>query len=683
MPNPFSFLDVASGSLNFLKRTDEELRRVMPDAADVLPEPQRIFLEDENATPLLGFPILTDTRSEHLRTALDSYLEQETRVQMAMFGTQAIETKARDSAWHSYRELLVRITENTTRSSFGRRYSDIFWLYHSIAISRLFKELPRRVGRIDVEVGRKNGDVIKYEVFERFLDRVLATTYDTVHSVATETEEEQRGLFPRLLDKMRGNVLILTEDHIGPDMSELRTYFRGCLQIDAGTFRRRIDYLHHWHRAMLEADSTLRSLAAHVTSLDPMVDPDRLLRRPGYLAFLAEHRGYDHERLPDERSRRIWESLLEKLREYELLLSLRKLVIPVRREEKDLVCQAPNLRSRGFLSRTVTLSDSTRPFEFQTPWVVDPLVRRFGLIYDIAEFSSIVSLLKYSGRREEDQSYRSIFRFQRRVNQMARIHHLKLEKYLGDGALYSGRDPLRLLATAIHVQRFYRRAIRERFPFDRGIRMALNYGQYRLLPIEEGVHDTERRYEFFGYGIIELSRLVTGKASHAIETVKRMLLSLGYEADEVEKFFRPLLERRVDLVDTREEARELYAYVNQSGELINEGIVATDRFIEQIDPEGELAPYFLGVDGPRKYAVLEVKEAGGKVAVGVRRLGTPSLKGLEATAIYELVDADPWDLKAMMTLRSDNLTAALETIARSESFLQQSAEPVTESTERR
>ncbi len=672
MSNPFSFLELAGGSLNFLKLDEEELRRVMPDAAEKLPEPQRIFLDDEDATPLLGFPVLTDARTERLRKALDGYLEQESHVQVAMHGTEAIDKKAREAAWERYRELLVQVTENTTRSSFGRRYTDIFWLYHSIAISRLFKELPQRVRRIDLESGREHGETIKYQVFDRFLDRVLATTYDTVHRVATETEEEERLLFPSILETMRDNLLILTEDHVGPDMRELKAYFRGCLELDPLTFRRQVEYLHHWHRAMLERDPSLRPLARHVTGVDPQPDPDRMLRIPGYLTFLADHRGYDRERLPDPRGVRIWENLLERLREFELLLTLRRMVIPIRREEEALVCQAPNLRSGGFLSRTVKLSESTRPFEFLTPWVVDPLVSRYGLIYDIADFSSVVSMLKYSGRREEDQSYRSIFRFQRRINQMARVHHLKLEKYLGDGALYSGREASRLLSTAIHLQRFYKKALRERFPFDRGIRMALNYGQYRLLPIEEGTRAIERRYEFFGYGIIELTRLVTGKGGQAIETVKRMLLSLGYEHEEVERFFRPLLERRVDLVDTEEEARDFYAYIDQSGELTNEGIVVTDRFVERVDPTGKHAPYRLAVDGSRKYVAFELDEAGGRIAVGLRRLGTPSLKGIESTIIYEVVDAGEWNLPGMSRLRAPDLNAALEILTKSETLLRQS-----------
>ena len=680
--NPFSFLDTSSASFTFLHRDDEELRRVMPDAADILPAPQRVFLEDEDATPLVGFPILTNERTQKLRQALDAYLDQEVRVQTGMFKAGAIETKGRDQAWRTYRDLLAQVTENTTRSSFGRRYTAIFWLYHSIAISRLFKEMPQRVCRLDLETGRRHGEAIKYQVFDRFLDRILGISYDTVQRVATETEEDQIGLFPGILNKMRDNLLILTEDHISPDLSELSPYLRGYLNIDPNDYRRRVRALHEWHRKALGNDRDLRSFGAHLTKLSASDNPDDLLRRPGYLSLLADRKGYDREQLLDATGVRIWESLLVKLKEFELLLALRRLIMPVREHEGHLVCQAPNPRGGGFLSRSMKLSESTRPFEFMTPWVVDPLVRRFGLIYDIAEFSAIVSMLKYSGRRDEDQSYGSIFRFQRRVNRMARQHLLKLEKYLGDGALYSGRHPRQLLATAIHLQRFYRQALRERFPFDRGLRMALNYGQYRLLPIEEGVTDRERRYEFFGHGIIELSRLVSGKSSHAIATVKRMLLSLGYSSEEVERFFRPLVERRVDLADEVEQSRDFYAYISQTGALINEGIVATDRYVSRIDPEGEAAPYRLGVDGPRRYVVMVIDEGSGSLPVGLRRLGSANLKGIESTVIYEFVDGAIWDVESLSRLQASNLNAALETMSKSEALLRRSGpNPTVESKE--
>ena len=302
-----------------------------------------MFLEDEDATPLVGFPILSNDGTASLRQALDGYLDQEVRVQTGMFRSGAIETKARDQAWNTYRDCLVQVTENTTRSSFGRRYTAVFWLYHSIAIARLFKEIPQRVCRFDLETGRRHGDEIKYQVFDRFLDRVLGVTYDTVHRVATETEEEEIGLFPGILNKMRDNLLVLTEDHISPDLSELSAYLRGYLKIDPVDFRRRVEALHEWHRASLRSDPDQRVLAAHLARRDPGEKID-LLRRPGYVSLLADRKGYDRERLLDPKGVRIWESLLVKLKEFELLLALRKLVIPIRESDGQLLCQAPNPR---------------------------------------------------------------------------------------------------------------------------------------------------------------------------------------------------------------------------------------------------------------------------------------------------------------------------------------------------
>ena len=278
-----------------------------------------------------------------------------------------------------------------------------------------------------------------------------------------------------------------------------------------------------------------------------------------------------------------WESLLAKLKEFEILLSLRRTILPARERLGTLSCQAPHIPGSGIATRAVVLSKSTRPMDFMTTWVVDPLVRRCGLIYDITDFSAIVSYLGRSGSDDQDSSYRSVFRFQRWVNQVARSLRLQLEKYLGDGALYSGRHPSRLLRLALELQRYYERALREGFPFDRGMRIALNYGEYRLLPIEEGGFGTARRYEFFGHGIVELTRLATGKSMREIDEIKNLLIGLGYPASEVETFFAPALRQNVDLVDKAEESRRFYSYINPNGTLVNEGIVATQQFISEIE----------------------------------------------------------------------------------------------------
>jgi hypothetical protein len=657
---PTALERLVHGTRHFLCGDAEELLRVLPDAELLLPRAQRVFLEDELATPLVGFPVLVGEGTEAFRHALEEYLGAEIKVQSQVLRGAPVEPKPRDRAWDIYAALLSRITENAARSTYSRRYTSILWLYHSQAVATCFRELPLRVRRLDLELGRGHGDRLKYELLERYLERVLALTYDTIHRIADEAEEAESELFPELLVRMRDNVLILSEEHVGPDLAELTSYFRGYLGIDPNGFRAELAALAAWNREEWSRNPVLRAAGRHLAGQTEDVDPEDLMRRPGWASFLAALPGYPGAPLPEAERVALWESLLVRLKEFELLGALRRQVYAVRRAEGGLVAEAPAHRD-GWVTRPVRLSPSTRPIEFTSPWIVDPLVSRFGLVYDIADFSAIVSLLRHAGRDEEDRSYRSIFLFQRRVNRMAAFHRLQLEKYLGDGALYSSRHPRRALAAAIHLQRFYRRALRERFPFDRGLRIALNYGQYRLLPVEEGLEELGRRYEFFGRGIIELSRLVTGKTSHAVEEIKTFLLTLGYSATEVDRFFAPLGERRVDLVDTLEEARDFYAYINHSGTLINEGIVATDRFVAQLAELGVSSLETAEV-GERSYVRFTIDEGSGKLPVGLRRLGVAQLKGLARQTIYEIADAAQWSGAVLGPAAADDLRAALDRI---------------------
>ncbi len=646
------------GTRHFLRSDAEELLRALPDADQLLPRPQRVFLEDELATPLVGFPVLVSEGTEAFRHALEEYVGAEIKVQIQIRRGDPVEPKPRDRAWEIYAALLTRITENAARSSYSRRYPSILWLYHSQAIAACFRELPLRVRRLDLELGRGQGDRLKYELLERYLDRALALTYDTIHRVALEAEESESELFPDLLTRMRDNLLILSEEHVGPDLAELTSYLRGYLEVEPSGFRQQLAALSEWNRREWGRNEQLRAAGLHLLGHRPDAEPGELLKRPGYASFLASLPSYPAEGLLPPDRVLLWESLLLRLKEFELLAALRRQIYPVRRADGGLIGEAPRHRD-SWVAQPLRLSPSTRPIEFTSPWIVDPLVGRFGLVYDIADFSAIVSLLRYAGRDEEDRSYRSIFLFQRRVNRMAGFHRLQLEKYLGDGALYSARHPRRVLAAAIHLQRFYRRALRERFPFDRGLRIALNYGHYRLLPVEEGLEEHSRRYEFFGRGIIELSRLVSGKTSHALEEIKTFLLTLGYSATEVDRFFAPLGERRLDLVDAVEEARDFYAYINNSGALINEGIVATDLFVDQLAELGVNDLRTAQLD-ERSYLHFTVDEGSGSLPIGLRRLGTAQLKGLAKQTVYEISDAAQWSGVAFAAASTGHLREALD-----------------------
>jgi hypothetical protein len=245
---------------------------------------------------------------------------------------------------------------------------------------------------------------------------------------------------------------------------------------------------------------------------------------------------------------------------------------------------------------------------------------------------------------------------------MADFHRLKLEKYLGDGALYSGRHARRILAAAIHLQRAYRQARNDRFPFDRGMRIALNFATYRLLPVEEGLAEENRRYEFFGRGIVELSRLVTGKSIHAVEEMKTLLLTHGYERGDVDTFFAPMVERRAGVVDEAEQDRDFYAYISRSGRLVNEGIVATRPFVEELAGAEEALPVARVVDGVRQWIGFQIEEGSGSLAIGLRPLGRAQLKGLGALEVYEVMDGGAWKAGQATPLQSVGLLEALATL---------------------
>ncbi|MCP4204072.1 MAG: hypothetical protein GY769_19330 [bacterium] len=645
-------------SRTFLLPGPDDFRLLLGEEGGDLPFPQRIFLEDEEATPVMGFPVLQTRRGKELRSELERAVRAEIEVEAAMARGAELGLRKREAAWKGYRGLLRSALFNSIRSSFGRNYQSVFWLYHSIAISRVLKEAPRRLLEMDSKIGKKYGSKIKYHIFNRFLDRILEETYDIAQQVAEELDQAEENLFPKVLERMRDNVLIFTEDHISPDLRELADYLQGYVGVDAGDFRTRFEAMSNWHVEQLETDADLRNLVRSFLGLGEIANPWNLLIRPGYVRFLSERPRYSPKKGLSLEQVEVWESLLRRLKEFELLAGLRRFVVPVVERDGILHCPAATLRGRRSPTKEVMLSYSTRPMDFLSAWVVDPLVRRFGLIYDITDFSAIVSMIRRSGGAEQDASFRQIFGFQSRVDRLARAHKLQLEKYLGDGALYSGRHPTLLLAAAIRLQRFYRQVLEDDFPFDRGLRIALNYGPYRLLPIQGT--GTSHHYEFFGHGIVELTRLVSGKSTHDLDDTKALLLSSGYSAVEVDRFFAPVTTRRSYRADSPLQQGQFHASINASGVLINEGIAATSPFITEVSNNEDL----IRMTGTHQeklisYVVCEVDDGVGPVGMGIRQLGAARLKGLGDVVVFEIVDAEHWSTKDLKPPLASNLLDAL------------------------
>ncbi|HEX4499485.1 MAG TPA: hypothetical protein VIE43_27680 [Thermoanaerobaculia bacterium] len=657
--NPTSLLQSLQGPFNFLSSDQEETRRLMPDLLRVLPMPRPIFLEDESATPLQGFPVLLSAGLLDLRAALRELIEAEETSQVAGFRREGHDVKAHALAWERYAALLGRAIENATISSYGRQYPAVFWLHHSLDAARLFKDVPKRILRRDSDVGRRHGDAIKYRILDRFLDRVLSVTYDLVARLALATEEVEEELFPRLLSHLRDNVLVFTEDHIGRDLGELSSYLAGSLRIDGRDLRRRLDELARWHVEQLAADPGLRAAVAHLLKADPRHAGRELLVRPGYLSYLATLRAYEPERLLPPPLVQVWENLIVKLKEFELIHGLRRMIVPIEVRDDGVMIGRELPPGRAVASGELRLSVATRPLDFMEPWVIDPRVERYGMIYDISDFSSTLSVLHRAGSVSQEGAFLSMFRFQRRINRLASSHRAKLEKYLGDGAFYSSREATNLLLCSIQLQRHYVQAVREGLPFDRGMRIALNFGPYRLIPMG-GQPDEGERYEFFGPGLVELSRLTTGKATQEIDEVKTMLINQGYPEATVHRFFAPVAHKNVDVVDKKEEARSFYAYINHNGTLHNNGMVATGPFITQLDQETAGIRLFRGRQADRTYVVALFEDAGERLPIGFRKLGMAHLKGLDKLPVYEVIDAAELPPEAMKEIPSSPLLAAID-----------------------
>ena len=182
-----------TGPFNFLGRNPEEVRRLVPDADQILPAQLRIYQEDETATPLHGYPVLMTPELAALDRAFEGYLAQEEEVEYATLQRIAFDSSAFAGAWERYRLLLTRATENSITASYGRSFPGIFWLYHSGAIARGFKDTTKRVLRRDMVWGKQNGDEFRYRVYHRVLDRLSNLTYDLVNRLSTDTTSSRRG----------------------------------------------------------------------------------------------------------------------------------------------------------------------------------------------------------------------------------------------------------------------------------------------------------------------------------------------------------------------------------------------------------------------------------------------------------------------------------------------------------
>jgi hypothetical protein len=621
-----SYLAQRPDAATFLLPSDaaRTLLELFPRGDTLLPQPYKIFPVDETQQPSLGFPVAETAVMKDLETKLDRWLAEEVAWQLSR---NAVAKEKAQLAFGVYVGNLMRAAENAMMSNVLADYHAIFWLAHSFDLARHFCAIPRRVSAIDAQAGRTQGDALKYRIYSRWQTETREQMTQVAAKAAALLEgDEQRSLqFFRLL---QDDVLILTEEFIGPDLRELRSFITGYLRRDFQGFRDSFERLRTNATDLLQKDRTFR---AALTLFG--VNPDQgitlaLLLDPRFEAFLFDQPVVQNAVTREDREQ--FQLIARRVREFAVLNQLRRGIAWMTTLPDGTIVSADRRSGMSY-------SRSTRPMDFGKPGVVDPMVHRFGMIYDISAFSETLGNIRRAGGKEEIRSYRQMILFQRKLDSIAQRHLLVFEKFLGDGAFYTTRRALRLVRAAIEIQRFYSEMKRKGFAFNKGLRIALNYGYYRLLPMKTSADSNERITEFYGPGIVELSRLTTGKANKEIEELASFLIAHGYEQTKVQQFFAPLA-RGVDVIDKSQQAREYYAYLDANGGLVNEGIVASLAFLQELSNEvAHEGQQLFRIHAPFGSYIGFAPALPGVEVLGMRLLGMVALKGLDKIDVVEIV----------------------------------------------
>jgi hypothetical protein len=610
---------------------DRTVAELFPE--HLVPQPTKVFPADETQSPVLGFPVADSPVLKELEQKLDRWLSEEIVWQL-----NRAESKDRaQTTFAAYTTQLMKVAENALVSNLLNDYHAIFWLTHSLDLARHFSALPRRVSALDTQAGRALGDSLKYRIFGRWVSETREQMNQMCARLAPVLEgEEQRGLqFFRLL---QDDVLILTEEFLGPDLRELRSFVGGYLRRDFQLFRESFERLRTTAAELVQSDRTFRAAlpmfgGGETISLALLLDPR-------FENFLFDHPATQNAVSREEREQ--FQLIARRVREFAVLNQLRRGIFWMTSLPDGQVVSTDRHVGANW-------SRSTRPMDFGRTGVVDPMVHRFGMIYDISKFSETLGNIRRGGGKEELRSYRHMLVFQRKLDTIARHHLLQFEKFLGDGAFYTTRRALRIVRSAVEIQRFYTEMKRKGFAFNRGLRIAINYGYYRLLPMKTSEAD-EQITEFYGPGIVELSRLTTGKANQEIEELQAFLVSHGYDERKVQVFFAPLA-RGVDVVDHTQSAREYYAYIDNNGHLVNEGIVASMSLIQELSNElGVESQPLMRVRSSYGSYIAFAPSIPGVELLGVRLLGMVALKGLDKIDVAEMVPFAPGEAEDVTPL---------------------------------
>ncbi len=612
--------------------TPEEVRGgwrdLFPELAACLPAPYPIFGTDEERIITYGYPILISEGIWKLRRELDKLVLLETKHRMG--GPGGGTTKDHVAAQRDrYERATTTIIENVLMNDYGRGLNEVFLLFHSGDVVRSLGQVPKQIQLNWPKAGRDVAEETRQFITGVFGELIQRAAVRAIESLRRLAEGPSGIRISPVLTAVCNDQLLLCESQAPASLERLSGYFRYRLKQDPRAFiaacenalRRLADLI----RRHPEIGSLLSTSGAGKMRLDQV----STLLDPALLNALESAKLTSTVNLSTKQVKFLRELGL-RLKSFELLSTLRRRIQPMERRGSQLLLA-------GAASATA-IAPSTRPFDFASPGVVESLVRRCGLVYDLTNFTSVLEGVRKEGPAAEEKALQFMYVFQNRLDEIRRRRVLNFEKFLGDGALYSSRRAVRVLAAACEIQLVYDHLRSSGFPFDQGIRIALNFGTYRLLPmVNRGTGPL--RFEFFGHGIVELARLTTGKSTRELEEIAEFLVHAGYDPDKVDSFLAPLAGARSG--HGAAGTRRYVVTIDSRGELINEGVVLTAAFLEELDKDLEGVPVgvieFDGID----WATFPLDDKDpDTIHVGLRLLGVARLKGLSP---QELVEAVVWE----------------------------------------
>jgi hypothetical protein len=599
---------------------------LFPVLASSMPAPFPIFNRDEEKVLTWGYPLLLSEGVLKLRRDLESLIAAEADHRLRSRAGGGNDRQRMMSYRDRYHKSISATLQNVVMNDYHRGLVDLFLLFHSGEVMRALAKVSQKLSGSRAGGSGVDSDGIRQAIATVIADLLRRAALTAVDNLKRLAEVQVTPALTPLLGIICQDQLLLIDSRPPQDILQLSSYIQARFRQKAGAIvaanNEVLDRLRDLVSRRSEVGNLLRMVVGAKLELDrpeSLLEPKLLdaidaagLSAPLHLSIVQMD---------------LLRDLGLRLKTFELLAALRRRVLPMQRQGTTLV-----LKGR---SSVTPIAKTTRPYDFTAPGVIDSSVRRFGLIYDLSNFTTVLEEVRKAGRMAEERALQFMYIFQNRLEAIRLRRRLTFEKFLGDGAFYTSRRALRVIAAACEIQHAYEQLRNIGFPFNHGIRIALNFGVYRLLPMLHPGFEA-KRFEFFGHGIVELARLTTGKSTREVSDIAEFLIHSGYDPGEVDIFLSPLASARSG--QEQISTRPYSATIDPHGELVNEGIVVALPFIEELELEIHM-PKLSVVDFDRLRWVLFPVDPGlpDTLYVGLRYLGVARLKGLPPEELAEAV----------------------------------------------